>query len=755
MTRAPRRLPVISEQAAATPEDDPLVLLRGGRFARWFAIGLGVVGLVWIVGARVEARSAAGSVVMVHSAVASDARYEPLVAQLAQASAEGPPPAGVEELPPRGDTPPPAGIEELPPRGAPPPADVEELPPRGAPPPAGVEELPPRGEAPPPAGVEDLPAKPITDDGEAFTVDAFGRKRTKSGALILEDESDGEAAGLGLTDDQRDALAGGGFFDVGAFDDVKVVKRKAYVHLMPGIPNEAFFGASVLILLLSFAIFERYGKGRDPRSRVRTYWRRELTRWPWLRRAIKSRWFQPAVQLPVVLGFVAVIVIGLIGSQEPGRNLAPVLTWNIWWIGLIFLVLFAGNLWCYMCPWTAIPDWIMRRSLTKVRKVATLGKRYPRAKMWMWPAIVLFAFVTWLEIIFDAANRPWLTSLFGIFMVVLAWALLVIYERKAMCRYVCFVGRVSGQYALMGMLELRRRDLEICRTQCKTKDCFHGNERGYPCPTHEFMGAMNENQYCTLCTECVKSCPHDNIALNARSSGADILFPHRAKIDEAYMAILIFIVSAFHGAAMIPLWMEWENALRGALISAQESLFGGDVLGFAGSHGGTMTFTLMMLACIVLPGLIYLGLCALMWAVSGRRDVSIRRLFIRFSFTLLPIALFYHLAHNAVHVFWEWSKIRRLVSDPLGWGHDIFGTARAPLTALWSPESIWYLQVGLVIVGHIYGIYVAQREAFRVYGGDKRASLRVHLVMMFGMALMSLLSLWLLAQPMFMRTADI
>ena len=32
------------------------------------------------------------------------------------------------------------------------------------------------------------------------------------------------------------------------------------------------------------------------------------------------------------------------------------------------------------------------------------------------------------------------------------------------------------------------------------------------------------------------------------------------------MALLIFIVSAFHGAAMIPLWMEWENALRTAII---------------------------------------------------------------------------------------------------------------------------------------------------------------------------------------------
>ncbi|HRI06167.1 MAG TPA: 4Fe-4S binding protein [Nannocystaceae bacterium] len=704
-----RRLPVVPSQRPATAGDDPLALLRGGRFARAFAVLVGVVGLAWVVGARVDARQIEDAVVFVHSDL----------------------------------------LDETP---------VEEFPP--APPPASVEDLPSKtGSAPPPLAVEDLPSKtgsgpPLATGEEVIVTDRFGRRRTQSGALVLDGESGGGGDERGLTNAQHDAIAGGGFFDVTAFDDVKVVKRKAYVHLMPGIPNEAFFGASVLILILSFAIFERYGKGRDPRSRRRTYWRLELTRWPWLRRAIKSRWFQPAFQIPTVLVFVAVIVIGLIGSQEPGRNLAPVLTWNIWWIGLIFAVFFFGNLWCFMCPWTAIPDWLMRGSLTRVTAIRGLARKYPRFRLWMWPAIVLFAVVTWLEIIFDAANRPWLTSVLAIGMVALAWVLLVVYERKAMCRYVCFVGRVSGQYALMSMVELRRRDEAICKT-CATKECFHGSERGHPCPTHEFMGAMNENQYCTLCTECVKSCPHDNIALNVRSSGADILYPHRSKIDEAYLAILVFIVSAFHGAAMIPLWMEWEDALRGAIVDGQTALLGRDLLGFAGSHGGTMTFTLMMLACIVVPGLIYLGICALMRLVSGRPDVGLRRLFVRFSYTLLPIALFYHLAHNSVHVFWEWSKLRRLVSDPLGWGHDFFGTARAPLTALWSPETIWYVQVGLVIIGHVYGIYVAQREAFRVYGGDHKASLRVHLVMMVGMVLMSMLSLWLLAQPMFMRTADI
>ncbi len=703
-----KRLPIVGQNDDL--EEDPLALLRGGRFAMSFALFLAVVGLCWIGSSRVRARTTDGAVVKVHS----DLQERFGAALLAEAPPKPP-------------------VEDIAPSKAPPMPPVEDITPAKAPPMPPVEDITPE------------------DGDETYTVDRFGRKRSKSGAIILDEGGD---ENVGVDANTKEVLDQGGFFDPDAFDDAKTVKKKAYVHLMPGLPNEVFFGAGVVILLLSFGVFERYGKAKNPRSYARKYWKFELTKFGWLRRAMKSRWFQPAVQLPVVIGFLTVIVIGLIGSQDPGRNIAPVLTWNIWWIGLIFAVFFAGNLWCFMCPWTAVPDWLMRLSFTSTRRIRGLGKRYPKAKAWMWPAIILFAFVTWLEIVFDAANRPWLTSLIGLGMIGLAWVLLVTYERKAMCRYVCFVGRVSGQYAMMGMLELRRRDPDTCR-KCRTKDCYHGREgHGLPCPTHEFMGGMNENQYCTLCTECVKSCPHDNIALNVRSSGVDVLHPHRSKPDEAYMAVLVFIVSAFHGAAMIPLWMEWEDALRGSIIDTQTSMFGSEVLGFSGSHGGLMTFTVMMLGCIFIPGLLYWGLCWAMRAASGRTDYSTRQLFIKFAYTLLPVALFYHLAHNATHVFYEWSKLRRLASDPLGWGHDFFGTARAPLSALWSPESIWYLQVALIIIGHIYGIVVAQRAAFRLYR-EKKASFRVHLVMMVGMILMSMLSLWLLAQPMFMRTAEV
>ena len=99
--------------------------------------------------------------------------------------------------------------------------------------------------------IEDItPPRSCQDDG--VSVDRFGQKRTASGALILED---GEVE-RGLPQDTIDVLDQGGFFDPAAFDDVEKVKTKAYVHLMPGLPNEVVYVGIGVILLLSFVLFD-------------------------------------------------------------------------------------------------------------------------------------------------------------------------------------------------------------------------------------------------------------------------------------------------------------------------------------------------------------------------------------------------------------------------------------------------------------------------------------------------------------------
>src|SRR5207244_3830952 len=124
---------------------------------------------------------------------------------------------------------------------------------------------------------------------------------------------------------------------------------------------------------------------------------------------------------------------------------------------------------------------------------------------------------------------------------------------KAFCRYACLVGRVSGLYSMFSSTELRARDRELCRA-CATKDCFHGSAKGEACPTGQFLGAMETNTYCILCMECVKTCPENNVAINMRAWGADLLESKKARVDEAYLAVMMLSMSAFHGLTMTPVW---------------------------------------------------------------------------------------------------------------------------------------------------------------------------------------------------------
>ena len=542
-------------------------------------------------------------------------------------------------------------------------------------------------------------------------------------------------------------LEEGGFFDADLLlGEAEVIAERPDRALMPGVPNWLFYLSIGLLVLFTFLIFGLTG---EPRRNVRKtskrwdYPRFELTRSKVLKNLVKWRGFQPLVQAPVVFVFVLVIVAGLFGSQDPSRNIAPVLTWNIWWMGLIFFAFFAGEIWCTVCPWMAIPDWVKRLSAKLPGRDRPLGleKKWPKAWKTLYPAIFFFLVLTWLELAYEAPYRPALTALMGLAMVAAAGATLFVYERKGFCRYVCPVGRVTGAYGTTGMLEIRRKDSQICKS-CQTKDCFHGNERGLPCPTHEFMGAMNENSYCTMCTECLKTCPHDNIGINVRAPMADLMGPHRKRLDEAWLLLVIFIVTIFHGLAMIPLW---TRDLVPPARDAVEAWVGRD-------PGYLLTNTVGMFFFLAVSVGVYLGACWVAKKASGNLLYGLKSYFIAFAYPLLPVALAYHLAHNALHFFYEGSKLVRLISDPFGWGWDLFGTARSPLTMVVPIEYLWVSQVVMVVLGNFAAIWLVNRVGYRMFG-NRRQAFRGTVPMVIFVALLSIGAMWLLSQPMEMRTA--
>lgn len=506
------------------------------------------------------------------------------------------------------------------------------------------------------------------------------------------------------------------------------------VMRMAGVPRSLFLGGVALVLVVSFVLVE-YLNRAAPRSDRRRWDFLSLRLPAW---CFRQRWLKPLAQVPIFAVFCLLIYAGFAG--DPVINIAPVVTWTIWWSGLIFLVLFLGKAWCYVCPWDFAATLAQNTGrLWGSAKPFTLGWRWPAALRNIYLAMGLFILLTWLELGYQVTASPRATAMLGLVLVALSVVPAVLFDKRSFCRYGCAIGRISGLYALFAPVEVRCKDREVCR-QCATFDCFRGNQHGPACPTSLFLPAVKENTYCIQCGYCVRSCPSANVAFNLRPFAADLTQFTRPRPDESLLAIILLALTSFHGLTMTPLW---------------DSVEGSSIIGWLRqvlNIGSLAAFTVGMALVVIAPIVFYGALCAVTQRLAGDPAVSARKLFLYYAYSLLPIALFYHLAHNAMHLFMEGQYVVPLLSDPLGAGWNLFGTAALRPGPILSAQAIWWLQVALVVVGHVFGILIAYYASRRLYAEVRRARLSL-VPMLAGMVLYSWGSLWLLHLDMNMRSS--
>ncbi|MCP3962272.1 MAG: hypothetical protein GY719_30895 [bacterium] len=513
-----------------------------------------------------------------------------------------------------------------------------------------------------------------------------------------------------------------------------------------GLPAAAFWAAlAAALLLLAWSL--RGGGSRFARPAPTR--RFELTSWRPLSWLLTRRPFQFAVQLPLVLALFLILAAGFFGTPVAERNFATVATWTIWWTLLIVDIVLLGRMWCLVCPWEALASWLRRLAFWRRRREEPLALEleWPRWLRNVYPATLLFVGLTWLELGFGVTRSPRATAILGLVMVLLAVLPALVFERRSFCRYGCLIGRICGLYSMMAPVEVRARDREVCRG-CRTKDCLRGNAAGYPCPTGQCLAAMSSNTYCTVCTECLKSCTRGNVAINLRPWGSDLETVARPRRDEAVLALVMLSLTSFHGLTMTPAWSEALSWLRG-------------ITGL----GYLAAFSLGMTLVLLLPGALHLLWSAAVvrampvgnrgaagaggWTSSGLWPVASR-----YAYPLIAVALMYHLAHNAGHFLLEAGSFVPVLSDPFGSGRDLFGTAGVVAAPLASRGVIWGLQIVLVLLGLYWALRAAERAHRRhaATAAIPGVGQRVRLLTGAFLLLATAWNLWLLAQPMEMRT---
>jgi hypothetical protein len=166
-------------------------------------------------------------------------------------------------------------------------------------------------------------------------------------------------------------------------------------------------------------------------------------------------------------------------------------------------------------------------------------------------------------------------------------------------------------------------------------------------------------------------------------------------------------------------------------------------LGVGGTAALELTFTLGLLACVALCAALYwLGVRG-MSSVSA--DHPARELARRFVHSLAPIAFGYLLAHYFSLLVTQGQATAYLISDPMGTGADIFGTAGTKIDyGLVSAALIWYVQVAALVGGHVSGLAVAHDRALVIYPDSEQAT-ESQRWMLAVMVTFTCLGLWLLS----------
>jgi len=385
-------------------------------------------------------------------------------------------------------------------------------------------------------------------------------------------------------------------------------------------------------------------------------------------------------------GFAFTITAGLLGSQVGSHNFAIIFVWIAWWSALkLAFIPLGGRSWCSVCPIPLPGEWLQQGGiLTYGRPRRGLKLRWPVRLRGAWLQsgafllIGLFSAVT----LTDARVTAWV--LLGLF--VLAAGLSLVFEHRAFCSYICPIGGFTGIYAKTAPVEVRVIETSICAAHSE-KTCYQN------CPWGLYPLALQDSAQCGLCMECLRSCPKDNIAVNLRPFGSDIGQGRQTShLDEAFLALVMLGSALAFSAVFTGPWGSLKSAAF-AIGSPAWLLY---ALGF------------LTLNLVVMPGLFTLAVWAGQKWSGGK--TQLRRAIENQSQVLLPLGLFAWIAFTISFAFPKFNYVLSVISDPLGWGWNLLGTASATRLPDVSGFSA-VLQIAILLIGVIWSSSVARRLA--------------------------------------------
>ena len=405
---------------------------------------------------------------------------------------------------------------------------------------------------------------------------------------------------------------------------------------------------------------------------------------PWASRVVTSRVTQVVAGALGAFLLGAVIYIGADGTQESNLNFAVTFVFVTFWLGMVVLSALLGDVFRAFNPWGAIARAIgaANRRLTGHPYEPPLA--YPE-RLGRWPAVAGIVGFVWIELVYGTKGLV----ITGVSpqTVAIAALLYTAYTFVAMLAFGADEWLDRGEaFSVYFAMFSQLAPFEV-------RDGRLGIRRPLAAAT-KWVGVPG------------------SVALVVATIA-------NTAFDGAQEGLL---KTPIHSV------FEWLTDIGFGLTAAirtSESIF--------------FALTIAAVALVYLAGVA--GMRTLRGSPSGR-DLSAM-----FAHTLIPIGLAYLVAHYfSLFVFGEQAQFTYLLSDPLGDGSDLFGTATSGIDYTFlSATAIWYVQVGALVVGHVTGLTLAHDRAITGYNDPARAS-QSQRWMLLVMVAFSCFGLFLLSQ---------
>jgi len=467
----------------------------------------------------------------------------------------------------------------------------------------------------------------------------------------------------------------------------------------------------------------------------------DLLQLPFFKQMAQWRYGRLMLQIPFTLIALLLVYDGFTGSQTAPENLATVGVW-VHYRGILILALFfIGNIFCMGCPFT------LPRTLAK--RLSKRGKRFPRILRHKGLAIFSLLLLFFLYEYLDMWASPALTAWVIVAYFVLSFALEALFTESAFCKYVCPLGTFNFVYSALSPAQISVKNRDVCRT-CVGKECINGSYSPAPiirldsitingeitqkevihrpqgtlgCGTELFAPQIKSNFDCTLCLDCVRACPHDNIGWMTRRFGRELsdASAWSKRWDISFLLIGLAFWGLLNAFGMIPPVYDLMQSLANGL--------GLPALGWSDS-----TIELVVLGMIFVVGGIILPIGVMVLAgfltkisqphpvetaympSTPKNEHNIRLIIGNFAPAFIPIGFGIWLAHYAFHflsgVFTIIPTVQFFLLD-----HNITFLGNTPNWALGGVDFgvIGVVQLVALMGGFVWSMALVQTISLREF----------------------------------------